>query len=125
MGASVSENGTLVYAQTERSASAAVDMVRSRGPRPRNAGRRGFVPQPRAFTRRTRVAVALATGTPDNVDIWIIDIARNIRSRLTIDPGSDTSPVWSPDGTHIAFQASRPGKDISLASGIDQRNGRR
>ena len=54
-----------------------------------------------------RVAVTLATGSPENVDIWLIDVARNIRSRLTVDPGQDVSPVWSPDGTRIAFQSSR------------------
>ena len=53
VGASVSENGTLVYASGGSQATYAVDMVRSRGPRPRHAGRSGSVHQPRAFTRRT------------------------------------------------------------------------
>ena len=48
------------------------------------------------------------------VDIWIIDIARNVRSRLTFDPGRDVSPVWSPDGTRIAFQSTRSGKPVAL-----------
>ena len=60
-----------------------------------------------------RVAVALGTGSPENLDIWIIDIARNVRSRLTVDPGADGSPVWSPDGTRIAFGGQRSGK-VSL-----------
>ena len=60
-----------------------------------------------------RVAVALGTGSPDNLDIWIIDIARNVPSRLTVDPGTDGSPVWSPDGTRIAFAGQRSGK-VSL-----------
>ena len=60
-----------------------------------------------------RVAVALGTGSPENLDIWIIDIARNVPSRLTFDPGVDGSPVWSPDGTRIAFEGSRSGK-VSL-----------
>ena len=55
-----------------------------------------------------RVAVALSTGNPGNLDIWILDIARNVRSRLTFDPGADGSPVWSPDGTRIAFESKRP-----------------
>ena len=71
-----------------------------------------------------RVAVALGTGSPENRDIWIIDIARNVRSRLTFDPGTDGSPVWSPDGTRIAFEGRDRGSGL-LASEIDQRNGRR
>ena len=54
-----------------------------------------------------RVAVTLETGAPNNVDIWLIDIARNIRSRLTVHPGQERSPVWSPDSARIAFQSSR------------------
>jgi len=61
-----------------------------------------------------RVAVTLETGSPKNVDIWLIDIARNIRSRLTVDPGQDVSPVWSPDGTRIAFQSSRSRAPVAM-----------
>ena len=39
------------------------------------------------------------------------------------DTGSDTSPVWSPDGTRIAVQASRPGKDISLHQALTDGTG--
>ena len=61
-----------------------------------------------------RVAVAQGAGRPANVDIWIIDLARQGPSRRqTFDPGGDASPVWSPDGTHVAFSSLRSGK-ISL-----------
>ena len=70
-----------------------------------------------------RVAVTLGTGNPENVDIWLIDIARNIRSRLTVDPGRDVSPVWSPDGTRIAFQSSRSGQPIALRQTLSNETG--
>ena len=70
-----------------------------------------------------RVAVALGTGNPENVDIWLIDVARNVRSRLTVDPGRDVSPVWSPDGTRIAFQSSRSGQPVVRATDLEQRIG--
>jgi Tol biopolymer transport system component len=38
-----------------------------------------------------------------NLDIWIVDLVRGVQSRFTVDPGYDTSPVWSPDGNWIAF----------------------
>ena len=57
-----------------------------------------------------RVAVGLGMGSPANRDIWIIDVARGVPSRLTFDPGSDLSPVWSPDGTRLAFLGNRSGK---------------
>ncbi len=70
-----------------------------------------------------RVAVALATGNPENLDIWLIDVARNVRSRLTVDPGRDVSPVWSPDGTRIAFQSSRSGQPVSLRQTLSNGTG--
>jgi eukaryotic-like serine/threonine-protein kinase len=41
-----------------------------------------------------------ATGT---TDIWIADLARGAMTRLTADPGSESWPLWSPDGSEIAF----------------------
>ncbi len=38
-------------------------------------------------------------------DIWIYDIPRQIRTRLTVDGG--TNPAWSPDGIRIAFASEQ------------------
>jgi serine/threonine protein kinase/Tol biopolymer transport system component len=36
-------------------------------------------------------------------DIWIADLGRGVMKRFTADPGSESSPVWSPDGSQIAY----------------------
>jgi len=57
-----------------------------------------------------RLAVAVASGAPENRDIWIIDLARHdILSRATFDPGNDWYPIWSPHGSRIVFSGSREG----------------
>jgi serine/threonine protein kinase len=44
-------------------------------------------------------------GSP-NSEIWVEELARAVRMRLTIDPDTDHGiPVWSPDGRRIAFGA--------------------
>ena len=57
-----------------------------------------------------RIAVAVGTGTPENRDIWNIDVSHGIRSRVTTDPAPDLSPVWSPDGLRVAFGSQRSGR---------------
>jgi eukaryotic-like serine/threonine-protein kinase len=41
-------------------------------------------------------------GTTAAGDIWVHDLTRNVRTRLTFN-GQNQSPVWSPDGNWIAF----------------------
>ena len=38
-------------------------------------------------------------------DIWLLDFARGVRTRLTFRQGLGSYPVWSPDGSRIAFSA--------------------
>jgi Tol biopolymer transport system component len=55
-------------------------------------------------------------------DIWIYDLARGMRERLTDDPGMEVYPVWTPDGRSIVY-SSNPGGSLpflvkhSLAGG--------
>jgi len=106
VGASVSENGTLVYGQ------AGADVTRQLTWFDRTGRKLGTLSDVAPYSGlalspdERRVAVTLETGVPNNVDIWLIDILRNIRSRLTVHPGREMSPVWSPDGARIAFQSS-------------------
>jgi serine/threonine-protein kinase len=46
--------------------------------------------------------IALDVREEDN-DIWVFDLGRASLQRLTFDPGFNRGPVWSPDGTRLAF----------------------
>src|SRR5208337_137648 len=54
-----------------------------------------------------RVAHVLLDSNSGKADIWIYDIASGNRTRLTIDPVLSQFPVWSHDGTKIAYSSTR------------------
>jgi Tol biopolymer transport system component len=113
VGASVSQEGTLVYARSDAQAAVQLTWFDRGGRTLATLGDAAPYLDIALSPDERRVAVGLATGTPANTDIWTFDIARNVPSRLTFDPGFDASPVWSPDGTRIAFLGNRSGK-VSL-----------
>ena len=45
-----------------------------------------------------------------NADIWTVDVSSAEMRRLTDDPAYDVNPVFSPDGSRIAFQSDRGGR---------------
>ena len=56
-----------------------------------------------------RLAVAIDTGSPPNRDVWTVDLARSVPTRLTFEPRSDGGAAWSSDGASIAFTSNRGG----------------
>ncbi|MDA2925775.1 protein kinase [Acidobacteria bacterium AH-259-G07] len=53
--------------------------------------------------------VAVSGVENGNADIWIHDITRSTKTRLTFDPAVDYQPVWSPSADQIVFSSLRSG----------------
>ena len=51
-----------------------------------------------------------------NRDVWVMDLQRGGRTRLTTDPAVDGYPVWSPNGEQLVFESQRNGTfDLFIA----------
>ena len=62
----------------------------------------------------TRLAAAridpkVASGEVGIWVIWLLDLIRGVSTRFTFDLAPASAPVWSPDGTRVAFAALRTG----------------
>jgi eukaryotic-like serine/threonine-protein kinase len=58
-----------------------------------------------------RLAFERVDPQAQNRNIWLYDIARGVPTRFTFDQ-FDLDPVWSPDGSRVAFTAALSGLDL-------------
>jgi Tol biopolymer transport system component len=64
-----------------------------------------------------RVAAEVA-GADGQYDLWVVDVARGVPSRLTTDPANDRDPVWSPDSQELVYSSDASGDQNLLRTGL-------
>jgi Tol biopolymer transport system component len=58
---------------------------------------------------RQQAAVSVLDEQKRTRDIWVFDIPRGVRSRVTLEPQDEFTSIWSPDGAHIVFNSRTKG----------------
>jgi Tol biopolymer transport system component len=121
---SVSDNGVLVL----RPADPTVAQLAWFG---RDGGRLAAVGAPGPYEQLSlspsgrSVAIQRQDAESANIDIWLLELATGVLSRLTLDPRAEVDPAWSPDERSIVFSAFRSGKFTpflkDLATGKEER----
>jgi eukaryotic-like serine/threonine-protein kinase len=115
---SVSTNGVLVYL----AGSAAQDRIAwldASGKESAAVGEPGSLGRLRLSPDGSRLAEDVLDSQSRNVNLWVVELARGVRTRFTFGQ-ADFFPVWSPDGSRIAFASNRKGTNdiyIKDASG--------
>jgi eukaryotic-like serine/threonine-protein kinase len=108
---SMADDGTLVYVDA---LSTALTWMNRKGVKIGSVGEplEGFFYP--ALSRDGRRA-AVETMENSNLDIWVYDLERGARTRLTSHPATDAAPVWSPDSERIVFTSRRGSTDVFMA----------
>ncbi len=56
-----------------------------------------------------RAALSIFDAQAGSQDLWLYDLDRKTRTRLTLDPGDEDMPEWSSDGSQIIYSSDRDG----------------
>ncbi len=107
----VSENGTLSYGVASSAGinSRLLWFDRS-GKQIGETGTPAQYVQPDLSPSGRELAVTILDPVTEIPSIWVYDLARGAKTRLTFYTGISAEPVWSPDGKVIAFNSNRGGR---------------
>jgi dipeptidyl aminopeptidase/acylaminoacyl peptidase len=103
----VSANGALAYLTGNEVIENSLIWVDREGRVIDTVGEPGFYWNCRLSPDGKRLAVDLDDAARSNRDVWVYDLTRGIKTRITFDSTDSWLPLWSPDGKRIAFTAER------------------
>jgi eukaryotic-like serine/threonine-protein kinase len=106
---SVSENGALLYQSGKGSSAHSLLLFDRTGKQLRNLGESSSNSTPRFSPDAKSVVYDLISPNSGKVDLWLLEIGSGNRTRLASDPLNllSHSPVWSPDGSRLAYTSAR------------------
>jgi len=105
-----SQNGILAYVGGVGSDGWQLAWLDARGHRTESIGGTRFFRSPHLSPDGKEFAVAIGDLPAYKLDIWLFNLARGTRRRLTFNETQIFGPLWSPDGTKLAYFSTRNGK---------------
>jgi Tol biopolymer transport system component len=101
----VASNGTVIYNTGVGAALSQLTWEDRAGKELGHIGEPAILANPSLSPDGSRVSLDIADLKASNVDIWIENTNGSDNSRFTFDPAEETNPVWSRDGSTIAYRS--------------------
>jgi Tol biopolymer transport system component/predicted Ser/Thr protein kinase len=120
---SASQTGVLAYTSGAAGGNVQLTWFDRSGAMAGTVGKPGIFNWPAISPDGKTIAVDRVDLQTGLLDIWLYDLARGGDSRFTFGPQTNQWPVWSPDGTRLAFNSlrdSRPNVYQRATSGTAQ-----
>jgi serine/threonine protein kinase/Tol biopolymer transport system component len=103
-----SENGVLAYQVAQSGVGGRLTWFDQSGRRLSTVGENSAAYSPQLSPDGRRALVIL--GDPNN-DVWVYELGRGLRTRLTTEAQVTVSPIWSPDSSQILFCSQKRSKE--------------
>ena len=106
---SVSQNGAVVYQSGDAEGNWDLQWV------DRDGKQAGFAAPPDRYVTPSlspdgsHLAVMIFNGAFGTGDVWVFDLARGTKTRLTFGPANQSMPVWTPDGKTVIYESAQSG----------------
>lgn len=100
----VADDATVAYSTNSTPSQSQFTWFDERGKELGRIGAAGVMANPAISPDGKRVAFDSEDFKGNRVDVWIMDLDRGSSSRFTFDPVEETTPVWSRDGSIIAYR---------------------
>jgi Tol biopolymer transport system component len=113
----VSANGTVVSSPTAAGALSALTWFDRAGKSLGTVGTPATMYNPAPSPDGRQIAVDISDTKTANVDVWMLDVESSARRRFSFGLQEEATPVWSPDGIRVAYQASETGAMLKIAGG--------
>jgi Tol biopolymer transport system component len=115
--ASISSSGLMAYRTGSANAPRQFAWFDARGDQLETIGEPGNLAAFDLSPDGKRVAVTVRSS--NTADIWIMEVARGLRTRFTFVEAANSNPIWSPDGRSLVFVSTRSGHADIYKKSVD------